>query len=622
MVQNRKIQKGFHRRGAEGAQRGGPNYGPSHRRRSGSSQHSDRDTKIMHERNLQNNSFTNFEELSKRHTFLNKFLRKNKSGKLFYNFGKSLAIYFLSKATLKEYYNLNFYLPYVQSKALDGILENITVISKGEDGDYVILQVNDLAQFRNTLLIMYNEYNQMLLNLPSENQECVLINESTFIEEETRDNNSYLCPNIPGRANYMHYIADLTALPKVPGEGASKGAWHGNHPVDHPGERTKERIDEPIVEPIVERVGKRTSERIGEVTVEELDKWAPRTRETKGEQKDTLLRGSQIKVLDIGVGSNCIYPLLGNCIYNWSFVGVDVNLDSLKFCYLNILLNNKENSVVLKYQKDPRKIFHNVVNNRDFFFFSICNPPFYSSLDEVNRNPFRNIRAHLNEVVYFDTEQVESTESQKVDDELASAREDKTTRREQIGADIDRPRVAKGDNLDSNYSFGESYNSEQEHFRGIEEVDESLQRSNIKSDLRSDIPNDRVGGEYGFILNMIKESSSYFYNVVWFTTLVSKFKNVKLIKKEIIKSMRLYTMDNKKQVNFLDSLTRNDMHFDQQLRLQKVEGGDSFPVHIAQHRIFVSYTGRISRWIVCWSYYGEEHIGRVKRLLHARICKT
>ncbi|KMZ90742.1 hypothetical protein PVMG_02911 [Plasmodium vivax Mauritania I] len=546
---------------------------------------------MMHERNLQNSVFTNFEELSKKHTFLNIFLRKNNSGKLFYNFGKSLAIYFLSKATLKEYYDLNFYLPYVQCKALDGTLEHITVVSKGEDGDYVTAQVSDLAQFKNTLFIMYNEYNHMLLNLQSEREECVLMNESTSIEEESRGKKNYLCPNIPGRANYMHYIADLTALPRLPGEGASEGANHGAHP----------------------------SERASVLPLEQLDEWAPPTQQTNGEEKDALLRGSQIKVLDIGVGSNCIYPLLGNCIYNWSFVGVDVNLDSLKFCYLNILLNNKESSVVLKYQKDPRKIFNNVVNDKDFFFFTVCNPPFYSSLDEVNRNPFRNIRAHVNEVVYFDAEQVAPTELQKVDDEFGSAEEDKTvrsTRSEHIGADTDKSRLANGDDyLENNCSLGATYNSEEEHLGGMKEVDEGLQ----KGQMQSDIPGNCIGGEYGFVLNMIKESSSYFYNVVWFTTMVSKFKNVKLIKKEIIKSMRLYTMDNKKQVNFLDALTRNDMHFDEHLRLQKVQGC-SFPVHIAQHRIFESYTGRITRWIVCWSYYGEEHIGRVKRLLHGRIC--
>ncbi|ANQ10492.1 Uncharacterized protein PCOAH_00050180 [Plasmodium coatneyi] len=594
MVKNRKIQKGSHRRGAEEAQRGGSNYDGTHRKQRGSSQHNGRNTKLMHERNLQNSSFTNFEELSKKHTFLNIFLRKNNSGKLFYNFEKSLAIYFLSKATLKEYYDLNFYLPYVECKKLDRTLEHITVVSKGEDGDYVTVQVNDLAQFKNTLLIKYNEYNHMLLNLKSEKEECVLINESTSIEEECGGRKNFLCPNIPGRANYMHYIADLTALPKVPGEGASKGDKHGDNP------------DE------------RTSERIGELSVEQLDKCAPCLRETNDEGKDTLLRGSQIKVLDIGVGSNCIYPLLGNCIYNWSFVGVDINLDSLKLCYLNVLLNNKEDMIVLKYQNNPRKIFHNVVNNSDFFFFSICNPPFYSSLDEVNRNPFRNIGAHVNEVVYFDTEEGASTESQKVDDQLGTTGEDKTIRSEQIEADMDKPPRAKDDNLNTNYPFGASYNNEEEHFSGIkEEVDEGLQKSEIKNDL----PSGRVGGEYGFILNMIKESKSHFYNVVWFTSLVSKFKNVKLIKKEIIKSMRLYTVDNKKQVNFLDALTRNDMHFDEHLRWKKVEGC-SFPVHIAQHRIFESYTGRITRWIVCWSYYGEEQIDRLKKLLQVRICNT
>jgi 23S rRNA (adenine1618-N6)-methyltransferase len=28
--------------------------------------------------------------------------------------------------------------------------------------------------------------------------------------------------------------------------------------------------------------------------------------------------------LDIGVGANCIYPIIGNAEYGWSFVGTDM----------------------------------------------------------------------------------------------------------------------------------------------------------------------------------------------------------------------------------------------------------------------------------------------------------
>ena len=34
---------------------------------------------------------------------------------------------------------------------------------------------------------------------------------------------------------------------------------------------------------------------------------------------------NNISVLDIGTGANCIYPLLGNAEYNWSFVGTDID---------------------------------------------------------------------------------------------------------------------------------------------------------------------------------------------------------------------------------------------------------------------------------------------------------
>ncbi len=70
----------------------------------------------------------------------------------------------------------------------------------------------------------------------------------------------YLCPPIPGRADYIHYIADLLA--------ESNG---GNIP-----------------------------------------------------------KGKKIRGLDIGVGANCIYPILGNRIYHWFFIGTDVDPVSIK----------------------------------------------------------------------------------------------------------------------------------------------------------------------------------------------------------------------------------------------------------------------------------------------------
>ena len=70
----------------------------------------------------------------------------------------------------------------------------------------------------------------------------------------------YLCPPIPGRADYIHHIADLLA-----------SSNNGKIPT-----------------------------------------------------------GSQIKCLDIGVGANCIYPIIGNKEYGWSFVGSDIDPVSIQ----------------------------------------------------------------------------------------------------------------------------------------------------------------------------------------------------------------------------------------------------------------------------------------------------
>jgi len=35
--------------------------------------------------------------------------------------------------------------------------------------------------------------------------------------------------------------------------------------------------------------------------------------------------GKDIKCLDIGVGANCIYPIIGTFEYKWSFIGADID---------------------------------------------------------------------------------------------------------------------------------------------------------------------------------------------------------------------------------------------------------------------------------------------------------
>ena len=96
-----------------------------------------------------------------------------------------------------------------------------------------------------------------------------------------------------------------------------------------------------------------------------------------------LLKSSKIenniKVLDIGTGASCIYPLLGNAEYNWSFVATDIDKASLKYSQEIINKNGLKESIALRHQTNESQIFKGIFNDDDKFSVSICNPPFYKS---------------------------------------------------------------------------------------------------------------------------------------------------------------------------------------------------------------------------------------------------
>ena len=45
-------------------------------------------------------------------------------------------------------------------------------------------------------------------------------------------------------------------------------------------------------------------------------------------------------VIDIGVGESCIYPLLGNRLFSWRFIGTDINEEAVKCAAVNVENNN------------------------------------------------------------------------------------------------------------------------------------------------------------------------------------------------------------------------------------------------------------------------------------------
>ncbi|SNR53679.1 23S rRNA (adenine(1618)-N(6))-methyltransferase RlmF [Lutibacter flavus] len=89
------------------------------------------------------------------------------------------------------------------------------------------------------------------------------------------------------------------------------------------------------------------------------------------------------KILDIGTGANCIYPLLGNAEYNWSFVGTDIDKKSLDRAEKILKKNNLTEFIKLKHQKDAAQIFSGILDATDKYAASICNPPFYRSQEEA-----------------------------------------------------------------------------------------------------------------------------------------------------------------------------------------------------------------------------------------------
>lgn len=133
----------------------------------------------------------------------------------------------------------------------------------------------------------------------------------------------YLCPPIPGRADYIHYVADL--------------------------------------------LSKNNSNKIP--------------------------KGKKIKCLDIGTGANCIYPIIGNTTYGWSFIGSDIDKKAIKHARLiienNPLLKNKIN---IRLQENKSSIFKGIIQKDEYFNVSICNPPFHSSKKEAEAGSIRKLR--------------------------------------------------------------------------------------------------------------------------------------------------------------------------------------------------------------------------------------
>ncbi|MGF6590574.1 23S rRNA (adenine(1618)-N(6))-methyltransferase RlmF [Pseudomonas sp. 2835] len=133
----------------------------------------------------------------------------------------------------------------------------------------------------------------------------------------------YLCPPIPGRADYVHVLADLLA-----------------------------------------------DENGGEIP-----------------------RGAQVQVLDIGVGANCIYPLLGHSDYRWRFLGSDIDATALAAAGAIVQANSLGKAISLRQQGNRKHILLGLLKGDERFDLTLCNPPFHASREEATRGSQRKWRA-------------------------------------------------------------------------------------------------------------------------------------------------------------------------------------------------------------------------------------
>ncbi len=102
--------------------------------------------------------------------------------------------------------------------------------------------------------------------------------------------------------------------------------------------------------------------------------------------------GKSVSLLDIGVGANCVYPIIGSTSYGWHFTGSDIDPVSIKSAQKIIDSNSiLSGHIELRLQKTHTNIFRGMVKPDDLFDAVICNPPFHSSQGEAEAGTLRKL---------------------------------------------------------------------------------------------------------------------------------------------------------------------------------------------------------------------------------------
>lgn len=102
--------------------------------------------------------------------------------------------------------------------------------------------------------------------------------------------------------------------------------------------------------------------------------------------------GAAVKGFDVGVGANCIYPIVGNAEYKWSFVGADIEASAIASATAILAKNPALAAEVdVRLQEHHWDVFKGVVKDGERFDFTMCNPPFHASIEEAQAGTLRKM---------------------------------------------------------------------------------------------------------------------------------------------------------------------------------------------------------------------------------------
>ncbi|MFY8022228.1 MAG: 23S rRNA (adenine(1618)-N(6))-methyltransferase RlmF [Bacteroidia bacterium] len=100
-----------------------------------------------------------------------------------------------------------------------------------------------------------------------------------------------------------------------------------------------------------------------------------------------------LKGIDIGVGANCIYPILGQTLYHWKFIGTDIDEKALQHARKIVSSNQQlKGRVDLRLQNNENYFFRGMIHAEESYDFSLCNPPFHASAEEAASQSLRKVR--------------------------------------------------------------------------------------------------------------------------------------------------------------------------------------------------------------------------------------